>query len=66
MWGLHLVGPAHLLARTHRLYEQGGDKERLWEYVWHRWLHAGLQGLVTRKGGINRYYTYVLRQLAIP
>ena len=46
----------------------GGDKQRLWEYVthWHRWLHGGLQGLVTRKGGVKRYYIYILRQLGIP
>jgi hypothetical protein len=24
----------------------------------HNTMAAGLQGLVTRKGGINRYYTY--------
>ena len=54
-----------LVQSARRLYEQRGDKQRLWEYVthWYRWLHGGLQGLVTRKGGINRYYTYILRQL---
>ena len=63
--GLYLVGPAHLLARTHRLYEQRGDKQRLWEYVtrWHRWLHGGLRGLVSRKGGVKRYYIYILHRL---
>ena len=57
-----------LVSRAHRLYEQGGSKERLWEYVthWHRWLHGGLKGLVTRKGGIRRYYIYILRRLGIP
>ena len=25
--------------------------------------HGGLKGLVTRKGGVKRYYTYILRQL---
>ena len=41
------------MTRARRLYEQGGSKERLWEYVtrWYRWLHGGLKGLVTRKGG---------------
>ena len=65
VWGLHLVGSVHFVALARRLYEQRGDKQRLWEYVthWYRWLHGGLQGLVTRKGGINRYYTYILRQL---
>ena len=40
------------MERARRLYEQGGDTQRLWEYVihGHRWLHAGRQGLVTRKG----------------
>ena len=68
VWGLHLVGPAHVLARTRRLYEQGGSKERLWEYVthWYRWLHGGLKGSVTRKGGIGRYYIYILSRLEIP
>ena len=43
------------MARARRLYEQGGDKQRLWEYVthWYRWLHGGLKGSVTRKGGIR-------------
>ena len=33
-----------LVQRARRLYEQGGDKQRLWEYVthWYRWLHGGL------------------------
>ena len=62
------VSLERLLARARRLYEQGGSKERLWEYVthWHRWLHGGLKGLVTRKGGVRRYYIYILRRLRIP
>ena len=62
------VSLQRLMARARRLYEQRGDKQRLWEYVthWHRWLHGGLQGLVTRKGGIQRYYIYILRRLGIP
>ena len=57
-----------LVARARRLYEQGGDKDRLWEYVtrWRRWLHGGLKGSVTRKGGVRRYYIYILRQLGVP
>ena len=68
VWGLHLVGPVHFVAPARRLYEQRGDKERLWEYVthWYRWLHGGLRGLVNRKGGVKRYYIYTLRQLGIP
>ena len=39
------VSLQRLVARARRLYEQGGDKQRLWEYVihWHRWLHGGLR-----------------------
>ena len=59
------VSLQRFVARARRLYEQGGDKQRLWEYAihWHRWLHGGLSGLVTRKGGVNRYYIYILRRL---
>jgi hypothetical protein len=32
----------------------------------HNTMAAGLQGLVTRKGGVKRYYIYTLRQLGIP
>ncbi len=62
------VSLQRLVARARRLYEQGGSKDRLWEYVtrWHRWLHGGLRGLVNRKGGVKRYYIYTLRQLGIP
>ena len=62
------VSLQRLVARARQLYEQGGDKQRLWEYVshWYRWLHGGLQGLVTRKGGIRHYYVYIFRQLVIP
>ena len=62
------VSLQRLLARARRLYEQRGDKQRLWEYVthWYRWLHGGLKGSVTRKGGIRRYYIYILRRLRIP
>ena len=62
------VSLERLVKRARRLYEQGGDKKRLWEYVirWHRWLHGGLKGLVSRKGGIRRYYIYILRRLGIP
>jgi hypothetical protein len=62
------VSLERLVQRARRLYEQGGDKQRLWEYVthWHRWLHGGLKGSVTRKGGVRRYYIYILRQLGIP
>ena len=59
------VSLQRLVARARRLYEQGGSKDRLWEYVtrWHRWLHGGLRGSVNRKGGVKRYYTYILHRL---
>ncbi len=62
------VSLERLVQRARRLYEQGGDKKRLWEYVirWDQWLHGGLKGLVSRKGGIQRYYIYILRHLGIP
>jgi len=62
------VSLQRLVQRARRLYEQRGSKERLWEYVthWYRWLHGGLKGLVTRKGGVRRYYIYILRRLGIP
>ena len=62
------VSLERLAIRARRLYEQRGSKGRLWEYVsyWYRWLHGGLKGLVTRKGGIRRYYIYILRRLRIP
>ncbi len=56
-----------LVVRAGRLYEQGADSCRLWRYVtrWTRWLWGGLDGLVTRKGGIKSYMVYVLKQLQI-
>ena len=62
------VSLQRLVARARRLYEQRGSKDRLWDYVthWYRWLHGGLKGSVTRKGGIRRYYIYILRRLEIP
>ncbi len=56
-----------LVVRAGRLYEQRDDSRRLWRYVtrWTRWLWGGLDGLVTRKGGVKRYMVYVLKQLQI-
>ena len=50
-----------------RLYEQGATETRLWQYVsrWTRWLWGGLDGLVSRKGGIRRYYFGVIKRLRI-
>ena len=62
------VSLQRLVSRARRLYEQGGSKERLWEYVtlWYRWLHSGLKGSVTRKGGVRHYYIYIIKRLDIP
>ena len=45
-----------LRVRAHRLHEQGADSRRLRQYVlrWWRWLLGGLDGLVSRKGGVRR------------
>ncbi len=60
--------PRTLIGTYSPAQNQEGSKDRLWEYVahWYRWLHGGLKGSVTRKGGINRYYIYILRRLGIP
>ncbi len=52
-----------LVVRAGRLYEQGADIRRLWQYVtrWTRWLWSGLDGLVSRGGGVKRYMVYVLK-----
>ncbi len=57
------VSLQRLVQHARRLYEQGGSKDRLWEYVtrWHRWLHGELSGIVNRKGGSNRYYDLHLK-----
>ena len=36
----------------------------LWESQ--RLIRVGLRGLVNRKGGVKRYYTYILTRLGIP
>ena len=55
------------LERTFRLYEQGDDIHRLRQYItrWTRWLWGGLDGLVSRRGGVKRYLVYVLIKLRI-
>ena len=56
-----------MTTRFRRLYEQGATETRLWQYVsrWTRWLWGGLDGLVSRKGGIRRYYFGVIKRLRI-
>ena len=48
-----------------RLYEQGADHRRLWRYAerWCRWRRAGLDGLVSLKGGLRRIVIRQLRML---
>jgi len=54
--------------RARRLYEQGASLRRLRQYVirWHRWFQGALSGLVSRKGGIKRYWAWVISHLDIP
>ena len=56
-----------LVVRAGRLYEQGDDIGRLRQYVtrWTRWLWGALDGLVSRRGGVKRYWVYVLIKLQI-
>jgi len=57
----------NFVTRASRLYEQGADATRLWQYVirWTRWLWAGVDGMVSMKGGVKPYWVYVLKKLQI-
>ena len=57
-----------LRERARRLYEREADLHRLRQYVWRwqRWLHGGLDGLVSRQGGAPRTTRYILTHLRIP
>ncbi len=54
-----------LAQRANRLKEQGADVKRLWLYVirWTRWLWGGLRGEVSVRGGVKKYFVYVLKQI---
>ena len=56
-----------LQERARRLYEQGAPIERLWRYVskWCQWLWGGVYGRVTRKGGVRKYWVWVMKALGI-
>lgn len=56
-----------LTERARQLYEREASIKRLWQYVikWHRWLHGGLEGMVSNKGGFTKYWVYVLKALHI-
>ena len=53
--------------RCNRLYEQKKCISTLWRYLrrWYRWLTGGLGGLVSLKGGIRRYFYYIIKHLEI-
>ena len=53
---------SRLLQRACLLYEQGVDKDRLWQHVerWYAWLHGGLRGRVSSYGGVTRIWIFVL------
>jgi len=50
-----------------RLYEQGASSMRLWPPAerWCRWRRAGLDGMVSLKGGLKRVVIQQLRALGI-
>jgi RNA-directed DNA polymerase len=56
-----------LATRARRFYEQGAGNSRLRRYVtrWAGWLRGGLDGHVSRKGGVKRFIVFVLKQLRV-
>ena len=58
-------GRRRFAEKFRRLYEQGADHRRLWRYAerWCRWRRAGLEGLVSLKGGLRRVVIRQLRML---
>ena len=56
-----------LKERTRRLYEQGASTTRLWQYVtrWCNYQWGGVYGRVSRKGGVRRYWVWILTCLNI-
>ena len=60
-------GRRRFTEKFRRLYEQGADNRRLWRYAerWCRWRRAGLDGLVSLKGGLRRVVIRQLRMLGI-
>jgi hypothetical protein len=59
-------GLRRLRERARRLHEREGDWQRLRQYVlrWQRWHLGGLDGLVRRKGGVQRTWHHVVTHLA--
>ncbi len=60
-------GRRRFAEKFRRLYEQGADYGRLWRYAerWCRWRTAGLDGLVSLKGGLRRVVIQRLKALGI-
>lgn len=60
-------GRRRFAEKFRRLYEQGADYGRLWRYAerWCRWRRAGLDGLVSLKGGLRRVVIQRLKALGI-
>jgi len=56
-----------LTVKYRRLYEQGVSLHRLRQYVmrWCYWIWGGLKGLVSREGGMKRYWKDLNRRLII-
>jgi len=55
------------LTKARQLYEQGANYFRIWEYTghWTQYLWGGLGCLVTRKGGIKKYFVMAIKKLRI-
>jgi hypothetical protein len=55
------------VSRSRRLYEQGTDMDRLRRDMrrWVSWLWGGLDGWVSRKGGLKDYLVFVSKKLQI-
>ena len=60
-------GRRRFAEKFRRLYEQGADHRRLWRYAerWCRWRRAGLDGMVSLKGGLKRVVIQQLKALGI-
>ena len=60
-------GLRRLRERARRLYEREGDRHRLRQYVlrWWRWHLGGLDGIVSRKGGVQHTWHHVLTHLRL-
>ena len=60
-------GLRRLRERARRLYEREGDTRRLRQYVlrWWWWFLGGLDGIVSRRGGVRRIERLVFRWLDI-